>query len=78
MGKRESWRNDGGSPQNSDGWLRERPAPKMKEAKEQDMTQTRKKHSPYFKAKVRPRAKVALAALMGDQTIAELASRFGV
>ena len=42
------------------------------------MKQTRQKHRPSFKAKVRPRAKVTLAALMGDQTIAELATRFGV
>ena len=34
------------------------------------MKQSRKKHSPAFKAKV------ALAALQGDQTIAQLAGRF--
>lgn len=36
------------------------------------MKQTRKKHSPTFKAKV------ALAAIQGDETIAQLAIRFEV
>jgi transposase len=41
-------------------------------AREQDMTRIRKKHNSSFKAKV------ALAAIRGDRTIAELANEFGV
>src|SRR3984893_3113898 len=40
-------------------------------AREQDMKRTRKKHNGAYKAKV------ALAAIKGDRTIAELASEFG-
>jgi transposase len=41
-------------------------------AQEQDMKSTRKRHNAAFKAKV------ALAAIKGDRTIAELASEFGI
>ena len=41
-------------------------------AREQEMKQTRKKHGSAFKAKV------ALAAIKGDRTVAELASAYGV
>ncbi len=41
-------------------------------AREQDMKQTRKKHGAAFKAKV------ALGAIKGDRTVAELASAYGV
>ena len=41
-------------------------------AREQDMKQTRKKHGSAFKAKV------ALAAIKGDRTVAVLGSAYGV
>ena len=41
-------------------------------AREQEMKQTRRKHGATFKAKV------ALAAIKGERTIAELASAYGV
>jgi transposase len=41
-------------------------------AQEQEMKQTRRKHGAAFKAKV------AVAAIKGDRTVAELASAYGV
>ena len=56
-----------------DRLLRAGSAPRIKtEQEEQDVKQNRRKHSPSFKAKV------ALEALKGEETTAELASRFEV
>jgi transposase-like protein len=45
---------------------------RIDKGKEQDMKESRRKHSPSFKARV------ALEALKGEQTIAEIASRYEV
>ena len=60
------------NPKNSDRLLRWSPARKITRKKEQDMKGNRKKHSPSFKAKV------ALEALKGEETIAKIASRYEI
>ena len=56
--------------------LSESPAPKLRAAvavwKEKDMAQGRRKHSPAFKARV------ALDAVKGEETVAQLAARYEV
>jgi transposase-like protein len=55
-----------------DRLLRTGCAPKITKAGGADMKQNRRKHSPSFKARV------ALEALKGEETITELANRFEV
>ena len=59
-----------------DNWISEDPAPKIPAAvaveEEWEMSKERRKHSPGFKAKV------ALEAVNGEETIAQLAARYQI
>jgi transposase len=55
-----------------DRLLRWSPAHKIEKEKEQDMKESRRKHSPSFKAKV------ALEALKGEETVAQIAARYEI
>jgi transposase-like protein len=52
--------------------LRWSPADRIEKEKEQDMKESRRKHSPAFKAKV------ALEVLKGEETVAQIAARYEV
>ena len=60
----------------SDRWLSESSAPKISAAvavkEEWDLSKQRRNHSPSFKAKV------ALEAVKGEETVAQLAARYEV